>query len=360
MIHPIDSNSVTGGYNNKTGNPMNDDRALFETGLLRESARQRLNEVLGADTIARLQQRSDLHGAMAVAKCWIAISMLLASAWLAMDQLGYWSIPVVTLCLLFLGGRILALAILTHEGAHRTLFANGKLNDTVTHWLCAAPVYLDLIKYRHHHAQHHIHTGTEKDVDLPLIEGFPTTKPSLIRKFIRDFTGQTGLKSVIGLAMMNAELIRWNVTGVVEKLDRDDWGKLRHLRAFLVNSRRTLIFHSVFFAAAFSLNLTELFALWWASYLFTYPFCIRVRAIAEHAVTERTGDMLKNTRTTRAGVIARALFAPCHVNFHIEHHALVSVPFWQLPELHRLMQEHKITPVPPSYWQVLKTASSAQ
>jgi fatty acid desaturase len=339
---------------------MRDDRDLFETGLLRESARQRLSGTLGEDTIRRLQKRSDLQGAIGVANCWLAISLLLGVAWLAMDQLSYLSIPVVALCVLFIGGRILALAILTHEGAHRTLFANSRLNDAVTHWLCAAPVYLDLIKYRHHHAQHHIHTGTDKDVDLPLIEGFPTNQKSLMRKFIRDFTGQTGLKSLIGLAMMNAELIRWNVTGVVDRLERPGWQKRDHLRAFFINSRRTLIFHTVFFVITFSLNLTELFALWWAAYLFTYPFCIRVRAIAEHAVTERTGDMLKNTRTTRAGIMARALFAPCHVNFHIEHHALVSVPFWQLPELHRLMQEYKITPPPPSYWQVLKTASSAR
>lgn len=339
---------------------MRDDRDLFETGLLRESARQRLSGTLGEDTIRRLQKCSDLQGAIGVANCWLAISLLLGVAWLAMDQLSYLSIPVVALCVLFIGGRILALAILTHEGAHRTLFANSRLNDAVTHWLCAAPVYLDLIKYRHHHAQHHIHTGTDKDVDLPLIEGFPTTQKSLMRKFIRDFTGQTGLKSLIGLAMMNAELIRWNVTGVVDRLERPGWQKRDHFRAFFINSRRTLIFHTVFFVITFSLNLTELFALWWAAYLFTYPFCIRVRAIAEHAVTERTGDMLKNTRTTRAGIMARALFAPCHVNFHIEHHALVSVPFWQLPELHRLLQKHNITPPPPSYWQVLKTASSAR
>jgi fatty acid desaturase len=333
---------------------------LFETGLLRESARQRLTAELGSDTIQRLQQRSNIRGGWAVISCWLSIGLLLACSWFAIDLLSYWAIPIVLLCLLFLGGRILALAILTHEGAHRTLLANSKWNDLISHWLCAAPVYLDLAKYRYHHAQHHIHTGTEKDVDLPLIEGFPTTRPSLMRKFIRDLTGQTGVKSIIGLCLMNAEFIRWNVTGVVDKLEHADWHWYHHLRAFFVNSRRTFLFHAGFFAICFSLNLTVVFALWWAAYFFTYPFCIRVRAIAEHAVTERTGDMLRNTRTTRAGLLARALFAPCHVNFHIEHHALVSVPFWQLPELHKLMQEKSITPPPPSYWQVLKLAASAR
>ncbi|WP_414491477.1 fatty acid desaturase [Thalassolituus sp.] len=54
----------------------------------------------------------------------------------------------------------------------------------------------------------------------------------------------------------------------------------------------------------------------------------------------------------------RALFAPFNVNFHIEHHALVSVPYWQLPRLHRLLQQHKAVPNPPSYWQVMRLAAS--
>ena len=338
---------------------MSAENDIFETGLERQHARERLSRLLGADTISALQQRSDLRGWIAVSSCWLVITGLLAICQVAMTAHAWWTIPAVLVCILFLGGRILALAILTHEGAHRTLFATQSLNDPVSDWLCGAPIFLDLQQYRRHHARHHVHTGTAEDVDLPLIEGFPTTRSSMARKFLRDLSGQTGIKSLIGFAMMNAEMIRWNVTGVVERLQRPGWGGKEYLRAFLHNSRRTLIFHGLFLALMVSLSLTPLFFLWWAGYLFAYPFCIRIRAIAEHAVTERTGDMLRNTRTTRAGLLARALFAPYHVNYHIEHHALVSVPFWQLPRLHRLLRQHQIIGEPPGYWQVIKLAASA-
>ncbi|MEK9713921.1 MAG: fatty acid desaturase family protein [Thalassolituus sp.] len=349
-----DSNPDSNLDLNSTG----DDRVLFETGLERQSARDRLTQLLGEETIKDLHRRSDIKGWMAVLSCWATIIALLILIQATLNTIGWWGLPLVVAGVFLVGGRILALAILTHEGAHRTLFANAKLNDRVTRWLCAAPVYLDLIKYRKHHAQHHVHTGTKQDVDLPLIEGFPTSRKSLTRKFFRDLSGQTGLKSLVGLAMMNAEVLRWNVTGVVDYLPERPTTRLALLRTFLKNSYRTLIFHTIFFAITLALGAPEIFAIWWAGYLFTYPFCIRVRAIAEHAVTERTGDMLKNTRTTKAGLISRALFAPFNVNFHIEHHALVSVPWWQLPALHQKLQKHQILPEPPSYWQVMKIAST--
>ena len=51
----------------------------------------------------------------------------------------------------------------------------------------------------------------------------------------------------------------------------------------------------------------------------------------------RTDDQLRNTRTTRAGLLARITFAPLHVNYHLEHHLLPTVPWWRLPALHRTL-----------------------
>jgi len=335
---------------------MNND--IFELGLERKSARDRLTQLLGADTIKDLHQRSDLWGWYGLASCWAVIAFGLFTAHLALQAFVWWTLPVLVFSILLIGGRILGLAILTHEGSHRSLFETPTLNDGLTNWLCGAPVFLDVYKYRRHHAQHHVHTGTEKDVDLPLIEGFPTSRKSMIRKLFRDISGQTGIKTLIGFAMMNSGYLKWNVAGVAEKLPADGKSRLDYVRNFVVESRATLVFHFIFFLLMFSLNLTELFFIWWAGYLFAYPFCLRVRAIAEHAVTEKTSDMLRNTRTTKAGLISRALFAPYHVNYHIEHHALVSVPYWQLPKLHKLLREKEAVPTPPGYWQVLKLASA--
>lgn len=330
----------------------------FETGLERKSAWDTLTQLLGPEMIASLHQRSDAWGWFGIASCWAAIVLLLFITKFAIDAATWWGIPVVIVSLALLGGRFLGLAILTHEGAHRSLFKTQKLNDPICNWLCAAPIYLDIVKYRRHHALHHVHTGTELDVDLPLCDGFPTSRASITRKLFRDISGMTGIKTIIGFVMMNAGMIKWNVAGTVEKLPQNGRSKINYFWTFIKESRRTLIFHGVFFLLTLYLNVTELFFIWWAGYIFTYPLCIRVRSIAEHAMTERTGNMLKNTRTTKAGLITRALFAPFNVNFHIEHHALVSVPYWQLPKLHALLREQQAVPTPPSYWQVMRLAAS--
>jgi fatty acid desaturase len=49
----------------------------------------------------------------------------------------------------------------------------------------------------------------------------------------------------------------------------------------------------------------------------------------------RSADPLLNTRTTRATLVARATVAPLHVNYHLEHHLLPTVPWFRLPALHR-------------------------
>jgi hypothetical protein len=51
----------------------------------------------------------------------------------------------------------------------------------------------------------------------------------------------------------------------------------------------------------------------------------------------REPRMLRNTRTTAAGPLARALLAPYWVNYHLEHHLLIFVPCWKLPQAHALL-----------------------
>jgi fatty acid desaturase len=80
--------------------------------------------------------------------------------------------------------------------------------------------------------------------------------------------------------------------------------------------------------------------------------------MAEHACLEPSRDTLRNTRTTRAGWLARAFVAPIRVNYHIEHHLMASVPYFRLPQLHALLRERGLTAEPPSYWQVLRLVSS--
>ena len=100
-----------------------------------------------------------------------------------------------------------------------------------------------------------------------------------------------------------------------------------------------------------------LYFLWIGAFLTTHQFCIRVRSIAEHSMLEDPSDPVRNTRTTYANWLERILFAPYHVNYHLEHHMLMGVPSYNLPKMHKMLKDRGFYDsgiLAQSYWQVLK------
>lgn len=321
------------------------------------TTRQRLTALLTKAELQEVTQRSNLAGFWAIASIWAVIVALFAfSAW-AMQLPPVWRTLCWVLAVVVMGGRQLALAIATHEGAHRTLFATRQLNDHFTDWLCGRPIGLDLFKYRQHHFIHHTKTGTEEDVDLCLIQGLPTTRKSMLRKLLRDAFGITGLKFLLGRFLMDAEYMKWTVASHFEWLPRHSVA--HHLGCFVKNAYPTLLTNFALFEALHLAGHGEVYWVWAVAYITPYPLFIRIRAMAEHAATEYGTDMLKNTRTTQAGWLARALLAPLNVNYHMEHHAMASVPWHKLPAMHRILRSKGLVPTPPNYLEVLKTVSSA-
>jgi fatty acid desaturase len=99
---------------------------------------------------------------------------------------------------------------------------------------------------------------------------------------------------------------------------------------------------------------------WVLAFLTLLPLFIRIRSIAEHGCLERTPDMFRNTRTTRAGWLARMTVAPVNVNYHLEHHVMASVPYYRLPQMHQWLRAKEALPEAPGYLDVLTLASSGQ
>ena len=188
--------------------------------------------------IATLQQRSNLHGIVAVSFTWTVISVCF-----------------VLLAWIVLGGRHLALAILHHEAAHKTLFRNTKLNDCVGQWLCAWPGWNDLHRYRPHHLAHHLRTNQAKDPDLSLVTPFPTSQASLRRKLLRDLVGITGVKALFGKTLMDAGLLRWTVASDVVPIARGDRSFATLLKTFL-QIKDSLMFGEYWKAARRSYTLS--------------------------------------------------------------------------------------------------------
>jgi fatty acid desaturase len=104
-----------------------------------------------------------------------------------------------------------------------------------------------------------------------------------------------------------------------------------------------------------------LYLLWGGAWLTTNMLVTRIRAIAEHSMIRDPSDPLQNTRTTLARWWERLLIAPNRVNYHLEHHLLMTVPHYQLPRMHRLLRERGALDdanVTTGYWNVLRLASS--
>jgi fatty acid desaturase len=268
---------------------------------------------LSREEIAELLRFEDWRGWGSIAFNWAVVLG-------AMALVAAWPNPLTVIGALFLiGARQLGFAVLMHEASHRSLLSSRAVNDWAGQWLCAYPIWSDTIAYRPYHLQHHAHTGTARDPDLGLVTPFPITRASLRRKIWRDLSGRTGLK--FARASFRRSAARW----------REPEGRRATLGFVATNA--------LLLGGLAALGHPALYLLWAGAWLTTNTLVTRIRSIAEHALTPDLNDPLGNTRTTLARWWERLLIAPNRVNYHLEHHLLMTVPHYQLPRMHALLRE---------------------
>lgn len=308
----------------------------------RQLSKQELREVLALD---------DRRSALTLVVNW---GLVFAS----MALVGWAANPLtIVLALFVIGGRQLGCAIVMHEASHRTLFSNRIWNDRLGNWLGAYPVFADVHPYRNYHLVHHAHTGTAQDPDVGLTAPFPITQRSFARKVFRDLSGQTGIQQIVATVKRDLGLGR-------ERTQRNQglrpgeqpdvgWHKLVPV----------LVSNAVIFAVPAAFGRPELYLLWVVALLTTYRLALRIRSIAEHAMAGPAENPLRNTRTTLVRAWERLLFAPAFVNYHLEHHLLMTVPHYRLPRLHAILRDRGLLEgaliTEGGYREVLRRATSA-
>lgn len=292
-----------------------------------------INKYLSKEEIRQLHEKSDLKAAWEVAQVWFWI--IFAMALVAF----YPNAFSIFIALWILAGKQLGCAIILHDCSHQSLFKSKQLNKWVGNWLGAYPTLQNIDQYRPYHLQHHVATGTEDDPDINLTTGYPTTGKSMMRKFGRDLIGITGVKAVLGVLMMHLGLLRYNLGNKIEKVPRAELSARIILNNAWRNLRGPIAYQLLFFGILYALGQPFLYLLWWAAYLTTYSFVLRVRSMAEHSMVEDSTNFLRNTRTTYANFLERMLFAPLHVNYHNEHHLMIAAPCYNYPKLHQILKE---------------------
>lgn len=296
---------------------------------------------LEASVRAELNRKSNWRGAIEVGKDWALVVLAFAISLLWPSLLSY------VVSTLLLAAAMAGFAILQHEAAHRSLFANAKLNDWIGEYLAASPLLQSMPGYRAYHMTHHRLAGTREDPDLIMTEHYPISKGSLRRKLMRDLSGSTGVKSIIGMMGMAAGYWHYELTGKVRRVEPAPVGVRGYASRFIANNGHiALLWQVAIWAVLASFGAGSLYLLWAIAYIFILPTCMRIRQIADHAVVADalSTNPLMHARTTSATWYEKLLFAPHYEHYHLEHHFMPTAPCWNLPKLHAILDREGLIP----------------
>jgi fatty acid desaturase len=255
---------------------------------------------------------------------WLALDWLVIAAAIAVSEYsGSWIVYVFAI--LVIAGRQHGIGVLVHEAAHYRMLKNRKLNDWVVDVLAAWPMLATVASYRRNHLAHHQNTNTEDDPDwMTKIGRAAFTFPQKMRDAILYLAGY----------LVAVNTFR-DLAHVLPRISKND-----------TSTPGYKIMRVTYFAAIIALfgvlGVIPQFILYWIVPYFTVLFLFfHVRNVAEHFGDMDYSEELTSSRTVVPYFWERWCFGPHNVHYHLEHHLYPSVPFYNLPELHRLLMKNE-------------------
>ncbi|MEM7374367.1 MAG: fatty acid desaturase family protein [Bacteroidota bacterium] len=233
------------------------------------------------------------------------------------------------LAITIVGARLHALAILMHDATHFRFLKNRKLSDLVTNVFSMYPVFTSIEKYRKNHLSHHQHLNTEEDPDWVAKLGkreftFPKSKTEFMLTVLSYFTMIQGIRDAM-----------WFLRRFGGKSESDKQTKKNRQESI-----QKLTFYVIQFGLITAFGLWPVYLMYWiVPYLSTFFMFQYIRSVAEHFGEMEYDHLLTSTRTVKVNVLERFFIAPHNVGFHLEHHLYPGVPYYHLPELHKMLME---------------------
>jgi fatty acid desaturase len=263
----------------------------------------------------RLLSRSDGPGLVRLA--FHAVSILLFGLAIALG------VPGWPLLLPLQGILVVFLFTLLHETLHETPFKTRALNASVGA-VTGFALALGPTWFRYFHFAHHRHThDPERDPELA------SPKPQTLAAYAKHVSG-------IPFWTANGRGLILNALG----RNADDFVPQRARARVALEARLMLAGYALLAAISITAGSALLAWVWIVPALLGQPF-LRLYLLAEHTDCPHSGNMFENTRTTFTTRLVR--FIAWNMPYHAEHHALPSVPFHKLPELHEAVRAHLLT-----------------
>lgn len=299
------------------------------------------------EDVRAFSQVSNWRAAVAIARQWLIIAGTIAAA----IYLHHWA--AYAIAIVIIASRQHTLVVIMHDATHYRLFTNRIANELVSDIFCAFPVAISTLGYRLEHLPHHGGLNTEEDPYYRMFQAddvwhWPKSRWAALRVFLADVF-------IWNLPRNMMMTRRWAPISL--------WIRHRHDPKLAARCRRDAILSTLMngsiIAATIWFNVWQWYVLLWVVPAMTFfMLFIRLRWISEHTFRPALGEM-RDTRHVYATQFERMFVAPLNINFHIAHHLYTSVPFYNLPALHkRLLAEPYYASEARSYGSYFSTRDS--
>ena len=285
--------------------------------------------------IKALSQVSTVRSLWHVLECWLSIGLAVSvSAVLFPLSEGLLGVVVYLGAVVVIAARQHALMVLTHDGIHKRLSRSLWINDWLTRLTLAFPVFTSLSKWRFIHLYHHQSPHTADDPDRAIYARYPLEQRKLLRMLLRDLCGGNFLSTLKYFMDVPFVAGSFNLR-FLGKERLAQYQRVADMRAFWIFWALTLTGGLLIGGIRFVMFV----ALYWL-----IPYCtmtqifFRIRGAIEHGNVPDPQDRYRQTRTYFLHPFLGFFFAPKQVNYHLEHHLYPSIPFYNLPLAHTVLQ----------------------
>lgn len=232
--------------------------------------------------------------------------------WLAWHAESPWALVPLYIAIGYLW---MGMVTFMHDALHYTLFRS-KLANWVFGILCMLPIFATFVGFREDHIEHHRHNRSPKDPDAF----------TMGRRGVADFVLFYAYALIGGVL----SFLHFNFIYPVQKFGPRQWA----IQLFEL-ALKGVVYWWVLSAAAEHGMLGKALEVWlWP--VFVLSLLNSMRFIAEHYGTPWNAGQLAGTRTVISNPV-NAFFWN-NINWHIGHHVYPTVPWYNLVELHRLME----------------------
>ena len=227
-----------------------------------------------------------------------------------------WGLEWAPLAILLLGNRQRALGNLLHDAGHYNLCSRRWVNDGIARWLLAPLLFACLSLYRTTHFRHHQWLGrADADPDF-LVPPAAMPKHWLSRFLACAGSGSAWRGSLWG------HLVHAEVSGAGRAYIVVWWAVALGLMVLVAGTSFTAHF----------------VGLWLGARATTFYLITTFREMCDHHGLV-PGGVFSFTRDVACRGLLRACIHPRNNGYHLTHHLLPAVPYYRLPQAHRLLKQ---------------------